>query len=105
MVEREGKKMSVVYRQSQLKLAKGTTVPRDFVQVLQRDLLRQGYLRGALDAMFGAETERDVRALQWDLLFNDGRGVDGGALVPLRDFNRGRVAVVNGGRDEHNAKF
>ncbi len=97
--------MSVIYRQTQLQLAKGASAARELVQALQRDFRRLGYLRGGLDGQFGSGTEGAVRALQWDLLFSDGRGVDGGALVPLRDFNRGRVAVVNGEMDEHNAKF
>ncbi len=93
--------MTVPYRQPGLRLARGLSAEREIVQALQRDLRRLGYLRGGLDGMFGPETERAARALQYDLLFNDGWGEDGTALVGVREFNRGRVAAVAGVADEH----
>ena len=41
-----------------------------------------------------------MRALQLDLMKNDGRGPDGTAPVALRDFNRGRVLDATGVVDE-----
>ena len=92
--------MTVVYRQPGLRLARGAPADRELVRALQRDLRTLGYLRGGLDGSFGPETERAVRSLQHDLLFNDGRGRDRDAPVALRDFNAGRVVRVDGLVDE-----
>ncbi|HET7876047.1 MAG TPA: peptidoglycan-binding domain-containing protein [Methylomirabilota bacterium] len=92
--------MTVVYRRPRLRLARGEPVEPELVRALQRDLRALGYLRGGLDGGFGPETERAVRALQHDLLFNDGRGRDRDAPVAVRDFNAGRVARVDGLVDE-----
>ncbi len=68
------------------------------VRDLQRDLRQLGYLRMGVDGDFGPVTELAVKALQYDLLRNDGRGRgnDGDAPVRVLDFNRGRVVTVNG---------
>jgi hypothetical protein len=66
------------------------------VAELQRDLRALGYLKTGLDGQFGEGTERAVRALQLDLMKNDGRGGDGTAPVALRDFNHGRVVDATG---------
>src|SRR5436853_6435403 len=92
--------MTLVYNKSGLRLARALRAGRELVRALQLDLRRLGYLRGGLDGAFGAETERAVRALQSDLLVNDGRGPDGEAPMVLRAFNRGRVTAVNGVVDE-----
>jgi len=88
------------YRQAGLTLARGTRAPRAVVQELQRDLRRLGYLRAGLDGVFGQETERAVRALQADLLTNDGQGSDGKAPLAVTAFNRGRVRGISGVLDE-----
>jgi hypothetical protein len=69
---------------------------------LQRDLRQLGYLKNGIDGKFGLKTEMAVKALQYDLLHNDGRssGGDGNAPVRLLDFNRGRVVDVNGKVDQ-----
>lgn len=92
--------MSLVYAQPGVRLARGAPTPPEVVRALQTDLRRLGYLRGGLDGQFGRETERGVRALQWDLLHGDGRGPDGEAPVPLSQYNNGRVEVVDGVVDE-----
>lgn len=92
--------MAIPYGQPGLRLARGVSADRELVRALQRDLRRLGYLRGGLDGEFGPETERAVRSLQYDLLFNDGHGDDGEAPVAFRDFNRVRIATVNGVLDD-----
>ena len=68
------------------------------VKLLQRDLRALGYLRGNVDGAYGPGTEKAVRALQFDLLHNDGQssGGDGLAPVALIDINRdqGNKAVT-----------
>ena len=92
--------MATSYHRPGLSLGRGTNVAASVVQDLQRDLRSLGYLRGGVDGKFGDGTEAAVRALQADLLANDGGGSDGPAPVALRDFNRGRVAAVTGVCDE-----
>lgn len=92
--------MTASYRRPGLVLGRGTDVSTQIVQDLQRDLRRLGYLKAGVDGKFGPGTEAAVRALQVDLLSNDGRGSDGRAPVALRDFNRGRIAAVTGVCDE-----
>lgn len=57
------------------------------VRAFQRDLRALGYLRSGVDDNFGPGTEQAIRALQYDLLHNDGRGTDGSARVALKSFN------------------
>jgi hypothetical protein len=90
----------VPYRQPGLQLKAGPAVAPPLVRALQGDLRALGYLKGGLDGDFGAQTDAAVRALQHDLLFNDGRGRDGGAPVAVRAFNEDRVTAVDGVVDE-----
>ncbi len=68
------------------------------VRDLQRDLRQLGYLKSGIDGKFGKGTEMAVKALQYDLLHNDGRSSrnDGNAPVSLLDLNRGRVVTITG---------
>ncbi len=77
-------------------LQRAAAAPLEIVRALQRDLRQLGYLAGGLDGQFGTGTERAVRALQCDLLINDGRASDGSAPVSLRACNAGRVTDVTG---------
>jgi peptidoglycan hydrolase-like protein with peptidoglycan-binding domain len=78
----------------------GAAAPRDLVRALQRDLRALGYLKAGLDGRFGPATAAAVRALQHDLLFNDGRGRDGAAPVAMQAFNQDRVIAADGLVDE-----
>jgi hypothetical protein len=83
------------YRQNGLVLkAGGTTATTQQIKDLQSDLRRLGYLKSGIDGAFGSGTSRAVKALQHDLLHNDGssRQGDGNASVRLIDFNRGVTA-------------
>ena len=91
----------VPYRRPGLVLAIGAVSPPDLVRALQRDLRALGYLRAGIDGRFRDGTAAAVRALQHDLLFNDGRGRDGHAPVAVQSFNQNRVTSVNGLVDEH----
>jgi hypothetical protein len=75
------------YLQPGLTLWRGGQAATDAVRDLQQDLRALGYLRQGIDGAFGAGTEDAVRALQFDLLHNDGAGPDGRAPVAVRDFN------------------
>jgi peptidoglycan hydrolase-like protein with peptidoglycan-binding domain len=68
------------------------------IRDLQKDLRQLGYLKGGIDGKFGKVTEMAAKALQYDLLYNDGRSNrnDGEAPVRVLDYNRGRVVVVTG---------
>jgi len=91
------------YRKRGLALRRGGVgVSDEPIRDLQRDLRQLGYLKKGIDGKFGPGTELAVRALQWDLLHNDGRstGGDGNAPVRVLDFNRGRVAEVTGTADQ-----
>ena len=66
---------------------------QDLVREAQRHLRQLGYLRRGLDGVFGAGTERAVRALQFDLLHTDDTP---GAPVALQRSNQGRVRTVTG---------
>jgi len=68
------------------------------VRELQRDLRATGYLKQRIDGKFGSNTEMAVKALQYDLMNNDGRtrGNDGDAPVRVVDFNRGRIVAMTG---------
>ncbi|MGH7120349.1 MAG: peptidoglycan-binding domain-containing protein [Acetobacteraceae bacterium] len=81
--------MAFAYRLAGLCRAVGTD--HGLVQVLQRDLRALGYLWRGIDGEFGLLTQAAVRALQYDLLHNDGRstGKDGDAPVAVKSFSQG----------------
>lgn len=81
---------------------RGSTASDGQVRDLQRDLRSLGYLRKGIDGAFGPGTERAVKALQHDLLFNTGASTahDGTAPIRVVDYNRGRVVDVDGQVDE-----
>ena len=90
--------MSVPYLNAGLCL-EGSSNDPVLVRALQRDLRALGYLRAGIDGAFGSGTERAVRALQYDLLHNDGRssGGDGAAPTAMTAFNtdgRGGKAIT-----------
>ena len=68
------------------------------IRELQRDLRATGYLKQGIDGQFGSNTEMAVKALQYDLMNNDGRtrGKRRGRPCPGRDFNRGRIVAMTG---------
>jgi hypothetical protein len=72
------------------------------IRDLQRDLRAIGYLKQGIDGKFGTGTERAVKALQYDLMNNDGRSreKDGDAPVRVVDFNKGRIVDVTGVVDQ-----
>ena len=51
----------------------GTRANEQQVRDLQRDLRQIGYLKRGIDGRFGKASETAVKALQHDLLHNDGR--------------------------------
>lgn len=77
----------------------GGGATRDQIRDLQRDLRALGYLRSGIDGAFGPGTAFAVKALQNDLLKNDGTGSDGKAPVSIRSYNKGRVSAVSGAVD------
>lgn len=68
------------------------------VQDLQTDLRSLGYLKGPIDGVFGSGTQNGVKALQYDLIRNDGNssGSDGFAPVAVKDYNNGVVSAETG---------
>lgn len=87
----------------------GLTLQKDMancqeVRDLQQALRELGYLRGGVDGNFGSGTESGVKALQYDLLNNDGKGSDGQAPVTIKSYNKGRVATVTGIVDQATAQ-
>lgn len=84
------------YQQSGLTLQQNDS--GQAVRDLQHDLRSIGYLRHGIDGGFGGETTLAVKALQYDLLTNQGAsaGSDGHAPVKVVDYNGGRVTGVDG---------
>jgi peptidoglycan hydrolase-like protein with peptidoglycan-binding domain len=68
------------------------------VQDLQHDLRALGYAKGPIDGVFGPGTGNCVRALQYDLLNNDGSSTsnDGAAPVAVKNYNNGSVSALTG---------
>lgn len=93
--------MALPYQIAGLVLGRAGNASQEQVKALQRDLRRLGYLRTGIDGGFGKMTEAAVRALQFDLLRNNGSGSDGDAPVRIRDYNKGRVAEPNGVVDQN----
>jgi hypothetical protein len=92
----------LTYRQPGLVLTAGSAgASPQQIKDLQRDLRRLGYLRAGVDGVFGNGTTLAVRALQHDLLHNDGSSRQNDGLAPVRvmDFNRG-VTDVTGAADQ-----
>jgi peptidoglycan hydrolase-like protein with peptidoglycan-binding domain len=94
--------MSISFVKSGLVLQKGMTGSQE-VRDLQEALRQLGYLRGGVDGNFGSGTETGVKALQFDLLSNAGKGNDGNAPVAMTSYNKGRVAAVSGVCDQDTA--
>ena len=99
--------MAVPYQQAGLTLSEAGPNDPALVRALQQDLRALGYLLRGIDGRFGSGTTRAVRALQWDLLNNDGSSsaADGAAPLPLTTFNQApdgapAVARVDGVVDE-----
>lgn len=80
-----------------LTLAPGSTFSSQ-VQDLQHDLRALGYAKGPIDGMFGPGTGNCVRALQYDLMNNDGSSTsnDGAAPVAVKSYNNGSVRALTG---------
>ena len=74
------------------------------VKDLQQALRELGYLRSGVDGNFGSGTEAGVKALQYDLLSNNGSGSDGAAPVKVTSYNKGRVISVTGVVDQNTAQ-
>ncbi len=72
------------------------------VQDLQSDLRALGYVKGPIDGLFGTGTQNGVRALQYDLMHNNGAstGNDGSAPVAIRSYNNGSVSAQTGMVDQ-----
>jgi hypothetical protein len=68
------------------------------VRDLQTDLRSLGYAKGPIDGVFGPGTGNAVKALQFDLMNNDGSSSsgDGGAPVAVRNYNNGSVTSLTG---------
>jgi len=92
--------MALIYRRPGLVLRRSVRSADPLVKALQLDLRRLGYLRSGIDGQFGEGSERAVRSLQYDLLNAIPHGKDGDAPVPLKAYNRGRVAGVTGACDQ-----
>jgi putative peptidoglycan binding protein len=88
--------MAPAYRNAAL--AKGSAADHELVKALQRDLRALGYLKQTIDGSFGSGTHLAVCRLQHDLLNNDGSSTsnDGDAPCAVRDFNAGRVDLIDG---------
>jgi peptidoglycan hydrolase-like protein with peptidoglycan-binding domain len=65
------------------------------IKALQHDLRSLGYLRRGIDGVFGDGTRAAIRAIQYDLLHNDGSGPDGNAPVAVMGY-KGGVSAVTG---------
>ena len=74
----------------------GGGASQEQIRELQRDLRALGYLRSGIDGAFGSGTSFAVKALQNDLMTNDGTGKDGAAPVKIKDYNKGRISAVTG---------
>lgn len=72
------------------------------VQDLQRDLRSLGYGKGPIDGVFGAGTATAIKALQFDLMENDGssNSGDGKAPVAVKSYNNGTVTALTGIADQ-----
>jgi len=94
---------STSFVQPGLTLQKGMANCQE-VRDLQQALRELGYLRSGVDGNFGSGTESGVKALQYDLLSNDGKGSDGQAPVKIKSYNKGRVTAATGIVDQNTAQ-
>ncbi len=91
------------YKQSGLILQRDSgAASKTQIKDLQRDLRQLGYLYRGIDGGFGPGTERAIKALQHDLLHNFGENPQKikSAPVSVSDYNKGRVADVDGVCDQ-----
>ena len=104
LISLEEQEMSQLsYQQPGLTVQKGgADATKQQIKDLQRDLRSLGYLKSGIDGKFGNLTRSAVQALQYDLLFNEGKstGNDGSAPVMVIDYNRNRVVDVTGVVDQ-----
>ena len=72
------------------------------MQDLQRDLRSLGYGKGPFDGVFGPGTTNAVKALQFDLMNNNGSSSskDGTAPVAVTSYNNGTVTSLTGVVDQ-----
>jgi len=72
------------------------------VRDLQQDLRSLGYGKGPIDGVFGPGTGNAVRALEFDLMNNDGSSSqgDGSAPVAVKNYNNGSVTSLTGVVDQ-----
>lgn len=91
---------ALTYREHGLVLKRGGLAADRQVRDLQHALRKLGYLKSGIDGKFGPATERAVKALQHDLIHNNGVGSDGNAPVRVTGYNRGRVSQVTGEVDQ-----
>ena len=97
----------LIYLKSGLVIKRNSAkATKNHVRALQGDLRQLGYLKRRIDGKFGTGTELAIKALQYDLMHNDGssRGGDGKAPVSVLDYNRGRIVDVTGECDEKLAR-
>jgi len=99
--------MPTDYLKPGLTLSAGAPNDPAAVRALQRDLRALGYLLRGVDGSFGDQTVRAIRALQNDLLTNQGlsTGKDGRAPVAMTAFNidaagHKRVTAITGVLDQ-----
>src|ERR1700730_15870698 len=76
--------------------------PSQAVRDLQHDLRALGYHRSTIDGVFGPGTTKAISALQFDLLYNDGKSSagDGSAPVAVMSYNQGRIQNVTAELDQ-----
>jgi len=90
--------MPLPYQQPGLTMSRQNSPNPELARALQRDLRALGYLIEGIDGVFGEQTERALRSLQYDLLNNHGASGedDGQAPVAVTDFNL--ASTTGGGR-------
>jgi hypothetical protein len=97
----------LIYQKSGLVIKRNSAKPtKSQVRALQADLRKLGYLKKGIDGKFRKGAELAIKALQYDLMHNDGssRGGDGKAPVRVLDYNRGRIVDITGECDEKLAR-
>ena len=85
--------MALPYRSAAI--GSEAAAPAD-IRALQQDLRSLGYLARGIDGAFGRNTRGAIRALQYDLLHNDGAPSrsDGGAPVVVSRYCRGVTQIT-----------